>query len=212
MGLAWFDGDSVGTGAAELRSGGLPSLPDDAPWPACPSCHAPLLFRAQIPLAVTTVVGPYDERTLLLFECHAAPHGEPCDGALALVATGDRAPREPPSSRTRDVHDGRVPPTPLASHAGLLVAFEDGAPGSPPMTSPSRAAFVPDTSGHRMRGFLGGATAGSRDHSLLCECGEATRTVARLLGAPEGEVDLSPSVAQLCLGCGRVYYRRVGQH
>ena len=59
MGIAWCDGAAVKMEAVELRSGGLPLVPDDEPWPACPRCAAPMLFRAQIPLAMTTVVSPH---------------------------------------------------------------------------------------------------------------------------------------------------------
>ena len=267
MGIAWFDGNAVAMEALELRSGGLPLLPDDAPWPTCPCCEAPLLFRAQIPLALTSLVGPLDERTLLLFECHAAPDGEPCGGALAVLASGRCTPRQPPAALAFDVlledagpdpaHLAEVlarlgseapprlilgqavaraipatiaeqtlrvledagaqlvlreaPPTTLASmFGGLLVPFDDAAPGSPRTTLPPLAGLGVGLQAGRMRGFLGGATVGARDHSFACRCGKPTRTVARLLGVPEGDLSLLPAVAQLCLGCGRAYYHRVG--
>jgi hypothetical protein len=264
MGLAWFDGDSLAKEDLELRSGGLPPLPPDTAWPCCPRCEAPLLFRAQIPLAMTSLVGPLDERTLLLFECHAAPDGEPCDGAVALLASGDCVPRQPPTPLAFDVlledagadpdgvaavvarladeepaplTQGQViaraipammaeqtlrvladagarvvlresPPTTLpAMHAGLLVPFDDGNSST---TLPPLAGLGAGAHATRMRGFLGGATVGYRDHSFACSCGKPTRTVARLLAMPEGDLTLAPSVAQLCLGCGRAYYDRVG--
>jgi hypothetical protein len=264
MGIAWLDGEPAATEAVELRSGGLPLLPDDTPWPHCSRCDAPLLFRAQIPLATSSLVGPLDERTLLLFECHAQPEGAPCTGAEALVAQGACTPRQPPvpaawdvvlddpgpeperlaetlarldsqppprlTPRTTIAHaipaalaeqtlriltgtGARVtlresPPTTLpATHGALLVPFDDGAPGTartslPPLGGLTRA------DGPRLRGFLGGATAGYRDHAFPCACGRPTRTVARLLAVSEDGLALGPAVAQFCPACGRAYYAR----
>jgi hypothetical protein len=282
MGIAWFDGGSVPMEAVELRSGGLPLLAEHDLWPTCPRCDAPLLFRAQIPLAMTSLVGPLDERTMSLFECHAETEGAHCDGTLALLASGERAPRQPPTPVAFDVlledagpnaeqvaavvarlggddfaqsrsggdedatrptptlaqqqtlargipatmaeqtlrileeSGARVvlresPPTTLAAMAGaVLVPFDDGVPGASRTTLPPLAGLSASANGRRMRGFLGGSTPGNREHSVACVCGKPTRTVARLLGTPEGELALAPSVAQLCLSCGRAHYHRTG--
>ena len=275
MGIAWFDGGSVAMESVELRSGGLPLLAETDLWPACPRCDAPLLFRAQIPLAMTSLVGPLDERTMSLFECHAETEGAHCDGTLALLASGDRAPRQPPTPLAFDVlledagpnaeqvaavvarlggddfaqlplqqqqplmkqqtlargipatmaeqtmrileeSGARVvlresPPTTLAAMSGaVLVPFDDGVRGGSRTTLPPLAALSHSADGRRMRGFLGGSTPGNREHSFACVCGKPTRTVARLLGTPEGELALAPSVAQLCLSCGRGHYHRTG--
>jgi|GEM_PF-5680484 len=269
MGIAWFDGGSVAMDAVELRSGGLPLLAENDVWPSCPRCDAPLLFRAQIPLAMTSLVGPLDERMMSLFECHAETEGTHCDGTLALLTSGERAPRQPPTPVAFDVlledagpnaeqvaavvarlggdeiaqpplapqqtlargipatmaeqtmrileeSGARVvlresPPTTLAAMAGaVLVPFDDGLPGASRTTLPPLAALSRSAEGRRMRGFLGGSTPGNREHSFACVCGKPTRTVARLLGTPEGELALAPSVAQLCLSCGRGHYHRTG--
>ena len=295
MGIAWFDGGSVAMDAVELRSGGLPLLAENDLWPSCPRCDAPLLFRAQIPLAMTSLVGPLDERMMSLFECHAETEGAQCDGTLALLASGERAPRQPPTPLAFDVlledagpnaeqvaalvarlggdeaaqqtltptptptptltptptptptptqtptptpqqmlargipaamaeqtmrileeSGARVvlresPPTTLAAMSGaVLVPFDDGVPGASRTTLPPLAALNGSADGRRMRGFLGGSTPGNREHSFACVCGKPTRTVARLLGTPEGELALAPSVAQLCLSCGRGHYHRTG--
>lgn len=68
-----------------MRTGGLPLLPEDEPWPTCPRCGVPMLFRAQLPLAVTGLVGFDDERIALVFECHAKPEPTPCDEGLVMV-------------------------------------------------------------------------------------------------------------------------------
>ncbi len=270
MGIAWLDTDPTAMEAIELRSGGLPLLPTDVPWPHCPRCDAPLLFRAQIPLATTSLVGPLDDRLLLLFECHAGPAETPCAGTAAIVGRGACTPRQPPLPAAWDVvledagptparladtvarlagplaapppahrltprttiaraipaslaeptlrvladTGARVtlreaPPTTLpAAHGALLVPFDDGAPGSARTSLPPLAGLA-GPNGPRIRGFLGGATVGYRDHAFTCPCGRATRTVARLLAAPEGDLALGPAVAQLCPGCGRGHYHRL---
>lgn len=205
MGLAWFDGESVPLEAVELRSGGLPLLPAGTAWPACARCATPMLFRAQVPLALTTIVGPLDERTLLLFECHAEHDGAPCGGMLALVTSGEGTPREPPRCDT---------PTTLASiHGGLLVPFDDGGPGGAQTTLPALAELVADASRAQrpsyLRALLGGAAGAPRDRALVCGCGKPTRTVARLVSVPAPELPLAAGVARLCLGCGAAYYHRV---
>lgn len=103
MGLAWFDDDPPEMGERGLRTGGLPLLPPHEPWPECPRCGGPLLFRAQLPLALTSLTGFDDERLMLIFECHAVLEEGPCDGGTALLVDGDLAPRAAPPSRGRDV-------------------------------------------------------------------------------------------------------------
>lgn len=266
MGIAWFDGDPVEMEALELRSGGLPLLTESTPWPACPRCDAPLLFRAQIPLAMTSLLSPLDERTMMLFECHAETEGTLCDGAAAVLSTGECAPRQPPAAQAFDVfldeagpnpedvagilgrlagEDARwpaagqivargipaamaeqtvrileeagarivlreSPPTTLASVNGaLLMPFDDGVDGASRTTLPALGGLV-GSSKRRMRGLIGGATAGYRDHSFTCTCGKPTRTIARLLAVSDAGVELAPAVAQLCLACGRAHYHRTG--
>lgn len=211
MGIAWCDGAAGQMEAVELRSGGLPLVPDGEPWPACPRCAAPMLFRAQIPLAMTTVVGPGDERVLSLFECHAGRGSKACDGALALVATGACSPRPPPKRMPR-VGALELPPTTLpAMHGGLLVPFDDGVPGAARATLPPLSSLTNAASGVRpcvrLRGLLGSAIDGHRD-PLRCACGKPMRTVARLVAVPDAELPLAAAVAQLCLACGRAAYHR----
>jgi hypothetical protein len=264
MGIAWLDGEPAAMEAVELRSGGLPLLPEDTAWPYCPRCEGPLLFRAQIPLATTSLVDPLDDRSLLLFECHAQPESAPCPGTEALVVRGACTPRQPPLPGAWDVvlddagpeperlaemlaridagppprlapratiahaipaslaeqtlrlltaTGARItlresPPTTLpAMHGALLVPFDDGAPGSARTTLPPLAGLT-RTSGPRLRGFLGGATAGYRDHAFACACGQPTRTVARLLAVSEDGLALGAAVAQFCVACGRASHTR----
>lgn len=68
-----------------LRTGGLPLLPSGAAWPTCGRCGMPMLFRAQVPLAVTSLVGVDDPRLLAVFECYAEGEHGPCDGGAVLV-------------------------------------------------------------------------------------------------------------------------------
>ena len=103
MGIAWFDDEAPPEGEAELRTGGRPLLAVDQEWPLCPVCSQPMLFRAQVPLAMTSLVPYTDDRLVSLFECHAVTEDGPCTGAVALVSTGERVLRDPPEAVLFDV-------------------------------------------------------------------------------------------------------------
>jgi hypothetical protein len=103
MGLAWLDYGAPRMDEVALRTGGLPLMPAGAEWPECPACGLPLLFRAQVPLAMTSLVPFDDDRLLLLFECHAVHDDGACDGTHAVIVSGALRPREAPPPTTCDV-------------------------------------------------------------------------------------------------------------
>lgn len=87
---------------------------------------------------------------------------------------------------------------------GRLVPFDDGTPGVRRTTLPPLRDLVTATKKAAMRGLLGGATPGYRDHSFACGCGRPTRTAVRFLAdkAPDpAGVVLGPAVAQVCIKC-----------
>lgn len=106
MGIAWFDDVPPPMEEPALRTGGLPLMAEGDSWPDCPRCELPMLFRAQLPLAVTSLVAPDDPRLLLLFECHAVDEeGCTCDGSEVRIVDASRklAPLEPPAACAFDV-------------------------------------------------------------------------------------------------------------
>ncbi|MBK8171659.1 MAG: hypothetical protein IPK60_15105 [Sandaracinaceae bacterium] len=273
MGIAWLDADaSPPMDAPVLRTGGLPLLGKAQEWPECARCEVPMLFRAQIPLGITSLASPADDRLMLVFECHAETEYGPCDAGTVLLSTGDRGPREAPLLRQFDVvidhlgedpqrvlqlcaalGDGKsaggpAPPLPWVlarsmpasiadetlsallaagakatkhpsstvvlpeTHGGVLVAFDDGQPGMSKTTLPPLQGLVAGVGRKRMRGLIGGATPGYRDHSFVCSCGRSTRTAVRLLAVRGGatEPSLGPAVAQLCLACSTGSLHRSG--
>jgi len=273
MGIAWFDDDPPPMEVAALRTGGLPLLTDDEPWPSCPQCEVPMLFRAQVPLALTSLVACDDERLILLFECHHTTERGPCDVGSVVVTRGAVAPKPAPSATTFDVaitalgprpfgvleiasqigdvelRAGSAVPMPLVvlraapsflaeeavraifgsggdavlrasppmllrdHHGGLLVPFDDGRRGLGATTLPPLGQLTEAVGQRTIRGLLGGATPGYRDHAFACTCGRPTRTIVRLLAqqAPLSDVRLGPAVAQLCLQCSKgALYRSAG--
>jgi hypothetical protein len=88
MGIAWFDDEAPLMEEQTLRVGGLPLLSAEQEWPVCTRCGITMLFRAQIPLVLTSLVPPSDKRLLLIFECHAGYLGSPCNSG-AVCITGD---------------------------------------------------------------------------------------------------------------------------
>ena len=103
MGIAWFDDDAPPEDEAELRTGGRPLLEPNQAWPVCPQCSLPMLFRAQVPLAMTSLVPFSDDRLASLFECHAVVDGDVCTGSAVLVSSGTRELRDPPEATLFDV-------------------------------------------------------------------------------------------------------------
>jgi hypothetical protein len=112
MGIAWFDDEPPPPTARELRTGGLPLLPPRLEWPACPRCSLPLLFRAQVPLVLTSLAPFDDERLVLVFECHAETDSGACSGGAALVVQGELEQRTPPPAPLCDVVIVSPGPTP----------------------------------------------------------------------------------------------------
>jgi hypothetical protein len=53
-----------------------------------------MLFRAQIPLALTSLVPAVDKRLLVIFECHAGYLGMPCNSGAIVIAGEDAVARE----------------------------------------------------------------------------------------------------------------------
>lgn len=96
MGIAWFDDEAPPISEPVLRIGGIPILTPDQTWPICMRCGVPMLFRAQIPLALTSLVSPYDNRLLHFFECHAHLDNSICDFGTLLISEGTGTPREAP--------------------------------------------------------------------------------------------------------------------
>ena len=103
MGLAWIEDAAPPPAEPALRHGGLPLLPRSVRWPTCPACDLEMLFRAQVPLALTSLVSFADSRLLSVFECHATHDTGPCDGAAALLLRDPLEVRDAPRSITRDV-------------------------------------------------------------------------------------------------------------
>jgi hypothetical protein len=52
-----------------------------------------MLFRAQIPMALTSLVPAADKRLLLIFECHAGYLGTPCNSGTVVITGDETAPR-----------------------------------------------------------------------------------------------------------------------
>jgi hypothetical protein len=103
MGIAWFDDEPPPMEEPTLRIGGIPLLTADQMWPICSRCGLPMLFRAQVPLALTSLVSPFDDRLLLFFECHANLGQKPCDSGSLVVANGNLSPRTAPECHNFDV-------------------------------------------------------------------------------------------------------------
>ncbi len=103
MGIAWFDDEPPPMEEPTLRIGGIPLLTSDQTWPICSRCGLPMLFRAQVPMALTSLVSPFDDRLLLFFECHANLHRKPCDSGSLVVANGPVSPRTAPECHNFDV-------------------------------------------------------------------------------------------------------------
>lgn len=103
MGIAWFDDGEITPDEASLRLGGLPLLGAQQSWPTCPDCAVPMLFRGQVPLALTSLVGPSDGRVLSIFECHARVEGGSCLEGAVVVTRGSCAQREAPPTDRFDV-------------------------------------------------------------------------------------------------------------
>lgn len=199
VGIAWFDERPPPMSEVTLRTGGLPLMGPATPWPTCGSCGLPMVFRAQLPLAVSGLVGFDDDRCVLVFECHQGSHGTPCTEGAVLVAGGDVVPREPPSSH---LPIGRPPV--LAPRGGKLVPFDEGVPGTVATTLPPLETLARAPVHGRLLGVLGGPTPGSVDPSCLCDCGRPMRTVVRLLAMdppPAPHVHLGPTLVHACLRC-----------
>jgi len=62
-----------------------------------------MLFRAQIPLALTSLVDVDDDRLLLVFECHARSEHGRCDGGEVLVVRTPLELAEAPPASAYDV-------------------------------------------------------------------------------------------------------------
>jgi hypothetical protein len=182
-----------------LRTGGLPLMDEATPWPICERCARHMLFRAQLPLAVSGLAAHDDDRVLLVFECHGQVDGLFCDGGAVHLVRGTLAPRHPPAGRSWS-----SPPAVMPSEGGMLVPFDDGGLGAPRTSLPplARLAATPDQG--RLRGVLGGQAPGWRDAPLPCGCGRPTRTVLQLMETEPDHlpgVALGPAVVQVCLGC-----------
>lgn len=103
MGIAWFDDGNLAVDDGSLRLGGLPWLGEAQAWPRCEECGIPMLFRGQIPLALTSLVGPSDGRLLSIFECHARVDGGSCLEGSVVVTRGSHVLRHPPAPDRFDV-------------------------------------------------------------------------------------------------------------
>lgn len=100
MGIAWFDEAPPPMEEPALRTGGAPLLPEGEAWPTCPRCEMPMLFRAQLPLALTGLVGFDDDRLVSVFECHARLDAEPCEeGAVIVRSAAQLKPRMAPDTQ-----------------------------------------------------------------------------------------------------------------
>lgn len=126
MGIAWFDDSAPCMDAPVLRTGGLPLLPDTTSWPYCSRCAEPLLFRAQVPLSITSLFAADEPRLLLAFECHAQADEDSCtEGAVLLVDSAQAKPRMPPEGNLYDLVLHSVGPNPARLQA-LISAMFDG--------------------------------------------------------------------------------------
>lgn len=206
MGIAWFDEQPPPMDEVTLRAGGLPLMGPTTSWPACRTCDAPMIFRAQLPLAISGLVRHDDDRVVLVFECHQWTGREPCAQGAVVVSRGQVTPRRPPLQGASAADGFSV----LAPRGGRLVPFDDGVPGTHRTTLPPLESLAGTPRHGRLLGLLGGTTPGSIDGSTLCGCGRPTRTVVRLLGSDEPvrpQVCLGPALVQLCLQCnvGRVH-------
>ena len=107
MGIAWVDDGATDEQELDLRWGGRPLLPQSQPWPTCPDAGTPMLFRGQIPLALTSLASPLDDRMLAVFECHhhvAERSTSPCHhGAVLILPGSGLALRDPPRVASYDV-------------------------------------------------------------------------------------------------------------
>lgn len=103
MGIAWFDDEPPPMEEPTLRIGGIPLLTIDQAWPICSRCGLPMLFRAQVPMALTSLVSPFDDRLLHFFECHANLRQKPCDSGSLVIANGNLLPRTAPECHNFDV-------------------------------------------------------------------------------------------------------------
>lgn len=103
MGVAWFDDSTRSKEPSALRTGGLPCLDDGTPWPECPRCDVPMLFRAQLPLGLTSLVAPDDPRILLIFECHSRDAESACDTGTVIVSHAGSHERAAPAVRSYNV-------------------------------------------------------------------------------------------------------------
>lgn len=106
MGIAWMDDDPGAEAEPDLRFGGNPLLQESVAWPSCPSHGTPMLFRCQVPLALTALVQFDDPRIVSIFECqNPEPRGPSrCGGGCALLVDGnDLALRRPPQTVSFDV-------------------------------------------------------------------------------------------------------------
>lgn len=205
MGLAWVDDLPPDSTEPALRSGGLPLLPVAARWPACPVCGLALLFRAQVPLALTSLVPFDDPRLLLVFECYAVHDDGACAGAAALLVAEPLIPRLAPASERSPTVLGRV-------YGGRLVPFDDGPEAAFRTTLPPLDRVARRREAGGLRGLLGGSFPGCRDEVAPCRCSRPTRTAVRLLAArerdPESGITLREAVAQVCLPCRIATVRR----
>lgn len=105
-----------------LRLGGVPLLPRDLAWPQCHRHGRPLLFRAQLPIATTTIAAASDPRMLAVFECHA---DHSCREGEVLVVRDALAPRESPGPTGWDLRLldlGRSPLTVLCALSAVTPA------------------------------------------------------------------------------------------
>jgi hypothetical protein len=137
VGIAWFDERPPPMEEVTLRTGGLPLMQADTPWPTCPLCARAMLFRAQLPLAVSGLVGFDDGRVVLVFECHDRLEGERCSEGAVVFAEGHLEPREPPTSdayRVTVTHLGDDPDRVhrLVDRIGLPWAQEGDRPPTAP--------------------------------------------------------------------------------
>lgn len=163
-------------GEAALRTGGLPLLDKDRSWPRCLVHDLPMLFRTQVPLAVTSLVAWDDDRILQVFECHAREQKTGCLEGHALVVGGDLAATEPPESDAFDVIVQSVGGTPEAVlKLSAALAACDPIP-------PDQSVQTPFT--------------------VIQSCpGYVAREAARALGQVGGRASLAPSAPTLLGSC-----------
>jgi len=140
MGIAWFDDDRVIMGDPELRTGGFPLMAANVAWPECPHCAVPMLFRAQIPLHVTSLVHAEDESLLAIYECHAEVDGHRClEGRVEWVDAANATLLKPPAPRSCDVWVNDLGPNPERVTSLIRILTEESTllsivpPPSPPL-------------------------------------------------------------------------------